>query len=141
MTDRRVLIDTGPLVAIFSKNDAQHERCSDTLRSLQSPLFTCLPVISEASWLLRKRPESVYRLFDAFPSGMFSLLRLDADDLSAIAAIMRRYEDAGLQYADAALAFLAERENISTVFTTDRRDFSMIRLKRNRTLTLLPQLQ
>ncbi len=64
--------------------------------------------------------------------------RLDADDLPAIATIMRRYEDARLQFADAALGYLAERENIRTVFTTDRRDFSVIRLKRNRPLTLLP---
>ena len=54
---------------------------------------------------------------------------------------MKRYEDAGLQFADAALAHLAERENIRTVFTLDRRDFSIIRLKRNRTLTLLPEVQ
>ena len=72
---------------------------------------------------------------------MFALLPLEGDSLAAIAAIMRRYEDAGIQFADAALAHLAERENIRTVFTTDRRDFSIIRLKRNRTLKLLPELQ
>ena len=53
---------------------------------------------------------------------------------------MKRYEDAGLQFADAALAHLAERENIRTVFTTDRRDFSIIRLKRNRMIALLPEV-
>jgi predicted nucleic acid-binding protein len=72
---------------------------------------------------------------------MFTLLPLDGDSLTAIAAIMRRYEDAGIQFADAALAYLAERENLHTVFTTDRRDFSIIRLKRNRALTLLPEVQ
>ena len=141
MTDRRVLIDTGPLVAIFSEGDAQHERCSDTLKSLRPPLFTCWPVIAEAAWLLRERPQSLYQLFDGFAGGIFALLLLDQGDLPAIAAIMRRYEDAGLQFADAALACLAERENIRTVFTTDRRDFSIIRLKRNRVLTLLPEVQ
>ncbi len=66
---------------------------------------------------------------------------LEAADLPAIAAMMQRYEDDGLQFADAALAHLAERENIRTVFTTDRRDFSIIRLKRNRTLRLIPDIQ
>ena len=69
------------------------------------------------------------------------LLSLTVDDLPAIAAMMKRYESAGLQLADAALAHLAERENIRTVFTTDRRDFSIIRLKRNRTLKLIPNVQ
>ena len=54
---------------------------------------------------------------------------------------MKRYESSGLQLADAALAHLAEREDIRTVFTTDRRDFSIIRLKRNRTLRLIPDIQ
>jgi predicted nucleic acid-binding protein len=57
-----------------------------------------------------------------------------------IATIMRRYEDAGLQFADAALAHLAERENIGTVFTLDRREFSIIRIKRNRALRLIPDI-
>jgi hypothetical protein len=37
------------------------------------------------------------------------LLALDAIDLPATAAIMKRYESSGLQFADAALAHLAER--------------------------------
>ena len=39
------------------------------------------------------------------------------------------------------LAYLAERENIRTVFTTDRRDFSIIRFKRNRVLKITPEVQ
>jgi predicted nucleic acid-binding protein len=64
--------------------------------------------------------------------------QFDCDDLAEIAAIMRRYEAAGIQLADAALVWLAKRENIRTVFTLDRRDFSIVRLKRNRARKLLP---
>jgi len=137
----RVLIDTGPMVALFSEDDAHHARCISTLKTLRPPLFTCWPVVTEAAWLLRARSRSLYQLFEGFNNGVFSLLPLDADDLPAIAAIMRRYEDAGLQFADAALAHFAERESIRTVFTTDRRDFSIIRLKRNRALKLIPEVQ
>jgi len=80
-------------------------------------------------------------MFEGFQGGVFVLLPLDADDMPAIAALMKRYESAGLQLADAALAHLAERENIRTVFTTDRRDFSIIRLKRNRVLKLIPNVR
>ncbi len=141
MTDRRVLIDTGPLVALFSQDDQYFQRCGDALASLTPPLFTCWPVVTEAAWLLRTRPGTLQKLFHSFDAGMFALLPLDATDLPAIAALMKRYEDVGLQFADAALAHLAERENIRIVFTTDRRDFSIIRLKRNRTLKLLPEFQ
>ena len=141
MTERRILLDTGPLVALLAESDSRHRLCVDTFAKLPPPLLTCWPVITEAAWLLRKQTRPIDRLTDAHAAGMFVLLPLDGDSLTAIAAIMRRYEDAGIQFADAALAHLAERENIRTVFTLDRRDFSIIRLKRNRVLKLLPEVQ
>lgn len=137
----RVLIDTGPMVALFSRNDEHHERCSDALTALTPPIFTCWPVVTEVAWLLRKRPDTLQKLFGCFDGGLFALLALDATDVPPIAAIMKRYESSGVQFADAALVHLAERENIRSVFTTDRRDFSIIRLKRNRMLKLLPEVQ
>jgi hypothetical protein len=129
------------MVAFVSEDDGQHKRCRETLKSLRPPLLTCWPVFTEAAWLLRTRPRSLDQLFDGFQNGLLALLPLDADDLPSIAAIMRRYyEDARLQLADAALVHLAERENLRTVFTLDRRDFSLVRLKRNRTLRLIPDL-
>ena len=137
----RTLIDAGPIVAIFSPDDEHHARCAKALESLSGPFFTCWPVITEAAYLLRKRPESIARMFAGFAGGFFSLLPLDADDVNPIAAILRRYESAELQLADAALAHLADREKIGTLFTLDRRDFSIVRLERNRSLRLIPEVQ
>jgi predicted nucleic acid-binding protein len=141
VTERRVLLDTGPLVALLAASDSRHRLCADTLTTLPAPLLTCWPVLTEAAWLLRKQHRPIDRLTDACEAGLFDLLPLEADSLPAIAAIMRRYESAGLQFADAALVHLAERESIRTVFTLDRRDFSIIRLKRNRSLTLIPDVR
>jgi len=44
----------------------------------------------------------------------------------------------GVQIADGALVYLAEREGIDTVFTLDRRDFSVYRLSDGRSLRVLP---
>lgn len=137
----RVLVDTGPIVALFSKNDEHHGLCSEALTALIPPLFTCWPVVSEVAWLLRKRQDALQKFFDAFGGGLFAFFTLDATDLPDIASVMKRYQTAGLQLADAALAHLAERENIRSVFTMDRRDFSIIRLKRNRSLKLLPEIE
>lgn len=141
MTDRRVLIDTGPLVALFTATDQYHRICSDTFAGLAPPLLTCWPVITEAAWIMRKLPRPMDKLAQAQAGGMIAILPLDGNSMAEIAAIMARYEDAGLQLADAALVHLAEHEGIRTVFTTDRRDFSIIRLKRNRALRLIPDVQ
>jgi predicted nucleic acid-binding protein len=129
------------MVALYHDQDPHHKRCRAALASLGPPLLTCYPVLTEAAWLLHKRPDGFRAIIEGFGTGLFALLPLTGDDLPAIAAVMRRYEDAGIQFADAAIAHLAEREGIRTVFTTDRRDFSIIRLKRNRTLRLLPDIQ
>ena len=141
MADRHCLTDTGPIVALMSASDEHHGRCTEVLATLPSPLLTCWPVVTEAAWLLRKQPQAIDKLFAAFDAGLFALLELDAGAMPWIAACLRRYESANIQLADAALAYLAERDNIRTLFTLDRRDFSIIRLKRNRLLRLIPEVQ
>jgi len=105
------------------------------------PLLTCWPVLTEAVWLLRKKPTALDKLFSAFDAGLIDVLSLDANAVAWTAAFLQRYETIGADLPDAALVYLAERENIRTVFTLDRRDFSVYRLKRNRTLKLLPEVQ
>ncbi len=135
----RVLVDTGPLIAILSQRDEHHQKCVDLLGSLRPPLFTCWPVLTEALWLLRKYPVAIQRLLGSFDSGLLALLVLDNDSIPWIARFLHRYRNLGAQAADAALMFLAEREGIETVFTLDRRDFSVYRLRANKTVHILPE--
>lgn len=133
-----MLIDTGPLVATLSSRDAYHKRCVEELRRLAPPLLTCWPVITEAAWLLRHHPPAVQWLLESFMDGWLKLLHLDEADTVPLARILSRYRKLGPQLADAALVHLAEREGLDTVFTLDRRDFSVYRLSGNRSLHLLP---
>ncbi len=135
-----VLVDTGPLVAVFASRDAHHEVCVEQLHRLPPPLFICWPVITEAVWLLRRHPLAIQRLLGSFDAGLLRLLELDEGAIPWIATFLDRYRKLGPQVADAALVYLAEREGIDTVFTLDRRDFSVYRLAGNRSLRLLPSL-
>jgi uncharacterized protein len=138
MIERRVLVDTGPLVALASENDEQHQSCVATLARLSPPLLTCWPVLTEAAWLLRKHSSARAKLFDAFEAGLLQLLPLENDALPWIERFMHRYESIEAQLADATLVHLAQRERIHTIFTLDRRDFLVYRLKGNRTLKIIP---
>ena len=134
----RLLMDTGPIVAILLESDEHHEVCVEQLRHITGPLLTCWPVITEAAWLLRAYPEAVRRLLASFQGRPFDLVPLDETDLPGIAAILAKYKSLGIQLADASLLHLANREGIEWMFTLDRRDFGVLRLARGRKLRLIP---
>lgn len=136
---RRVLVDTGPLVAILSSVDQHHGSCVETLRHLPGPLLSCWPVITEAAWLLRAHPKAIQQLLRSIDSGFLELLSLAGTEATAIAKVVKRYEDMRPQLADAALVYLADREGIDTIFTLDRRDFSVYRSARKRPFRIVPR--
>lgn len=135
---RRVLVDTGPVVAILSRRDQHHRLCVNALREMPGPLFTCWPVITEAAWLLRRDSKAVDKLLDSLDTGFLELLPLTSEDAKAIAAIMRKYRNIRIQLADAALIYLAGRHNLPDIFTLDQRDFSVYRLSKGNPLRIFP---
>ncbi len=137
---RRILVDTGPLVAILSPKDEYHEACVNALRDLPAPLLSCWPVITEAAWLLRSSPRSVQQLLRTIDGSFLELLPLAGEEADAVAAIMKRYEDIHPQLADATLVYLAHREQIETIFTLEQRDFSIYRSGRRRNFRIVPEM-
>ncbi len=135
----RVLVDPGPPVALFSVKDNAHPQCSDVMEALPSAPLTCWPVVTEAAWLLRRRQDWVDALLRAVEQGFVELCVLDANDVSEIRGLLTRFESLNPQLADACLVHLAEREGIDTIFTLDRRDFSVYRSKRGKAFRLLPE--
>lgn len=135
----RVLVDTGPLVALLRRNDVHHELCSQTLRGIRPPLLTCWPVVTEAAWLLRGQPRAIARLYEGPKAGVFQLLPLGDEALDAIAALAKKDANLRPQLADLALVHLAERERLDIIFTLDRRDFSTLRRKGRKAFRLLPE--
>lgn len=139
MKGARVLLDAGPLVALFSAKDENHEQCSKAMEALLQPPLTCWPVVTEAAWLLRRRPDWLGALLRAVEDGFVELCVLDANDIGGIRERMHRFQSLRPQLADACLVHLAEREGIGAIFTLDRRGFSVYRTKRGKGFRLLPE--
>jgi predicted nucleic acid-binding protein len=59
-----ILVDTGPFVALFDPQDAEHTRCKDILSVLRDPLFTTILVLTEAFHLLTSNSMGADRLRD-----------------------------------------------------------------------------
>ena len=138
---RKVLVDTGPIVAILSRRDQHHQVCVEALRDMPGPLFTCWPAITEAAWLLRRDAHAITKLLNGLDAGFLEILTLTSADAKPIATIMQKYRDAGVQLADAALVHIAGRDGLDTIFTLDQRDFSVSRLPRGRAFRIIPKLE
>jgi predicted nucleic acid-binding protein len=136
--DVAVLVDTAPIVAIFDRDDYQHEICLETMRSIRCPLITIWPVITEAMHLLSASSQAQDNLCELLSRGSLRLTHLSTDDIPRIRQLMRKYSDLPMDFADAALVRVAEREDIRTVFTLDRGDFRVYAPSHARSFRLLP---
>ena len=134
---RRVLVDTGPLVALLSRNDQHYDRCVKVAEGLAFPLFTCWPVLAEATHLLGRSGGDPRDILAYLLDGYVELLSLDQEDLLSIDNLLARYDDQRFDLAVAALMHLAEREGIAEVFTIDSKDFSVFRTADKQPLTIL----
>src|SRR5262245_10080248 len=134
----RVLLDTGPLVALLASDDLFHETCVEQLHSLAPPLLTTWPVLTEAAWLLRSHQQAIQQMMIWINAGTIKTASVGDEAASWVAAFSRKYRNVGPQLADASLVYIAEREDLDTVFTLDRADFNVYRFRRNRRFRLLP---
>lgn len=126
---KRVLMDTSAIVAIMQPNEQHHEACVEALKEMQTPFLTTWPVLTEADFLLRKDPAARLKLTHFVASIAVDIVDLDRPFLAWYERFQRQYKDQEVQLADASLVWLAETRSTDTVFTLDRRDFSVFRIE------------
>ena len=132
------LADTGAILALLDKTDRWHRICTETFRQLRLPLATSEAVLAELFHLVgdsRAEMEATWRFLR---SGALVLLPIEDSELNEIRALMSRYWDRPMDFADATLVYLAKRESLSTVFTVDFADFETYRIDGRRRFRILP---
>lgn len=125
-----ILVDSGPLVALFDPRDGLHERCKRTLRSIRAPLVTTIPVLTEVFHILGPQSVGADRLRDFVALGGMRTWFFDVNALSRAFELMERYADHPMDLADASLITAAETLATRRIFTVDRRDFAAYRVRK-----------
>jgi predicted nucleic acid-binding protein len=124
-----ILVDTGPLVALFDPADADHDKCVSILARIEEPLCTTIPVLTEAFHLLGPASLGSQRLMDFVMSHGLNVGFLDDAALARAFELMLQYADHPMDLADATLVVLAETLTLRKIFTIDRGDFATYRIK------------
>ncbi len=126
-----VIADTGFWLALANRSDRHHTRAVDALRTLQEPLITTWPVLTETCHLLVSRlgVDAQIKLMASLEAGAFELFQLEAGHLPRIHRLMADYADLPMDLADASLVVLAESLGRGLILSTDQRDFHTYRWK------------
>ena len=125
-----ILMDTGPFVALFDPQDAEHGRCKEILSTLRDTLFTTTPVLTETFRLLTPNSIGADRLRDFILEGGASMWFMDQAATARAFELMEQYGDHPMDLADASLIVAAESLRTTKVFTLDLADFRRYRIRR-----------
>ena len=125
-----ILLDTGPVVALFDPKDASYPRCREVLKILREPLVTTVPVLTEAFHMLSPSSPGADRFRDFIARGGATVWFFDGAALLRAFELMEQYADHPMDLADASLIVAAEALATTRVFTIDRQDFQTYRVRR-----------
>ena len=133
----KVLVDSGPLLALFNANDHWHDRAKNWLaRNQAAQLVSTWPVLTEVCALLSRRIGNAAALdfLRWIEQGAVALDAPSPHSLSDMLTISQRYADLPLDLADASIAEAAARLRVRQVLTLDA-DFDIYRDKNGKPLS------
>lgn len=138
---KSVLIDSGPLIALFAVDDKHHRRFDDLIGSLAPDglrLLTTWPCIVETSYLL-DAPQR-YEMLRWIELGGALVYPFEPHHLGDMIKWMQQYSKKSkreMDFADASLYWLAMETAVTDIMTIDVADFSRYRLPDGAAFTLL----
>jgi uncharacterized protein len=114
------------------------------LRLLQEhpgPILVPVLVVTEVTYLLATRlgPTAEVKFLGDLAGGALTPLDVEPGDWLRIAELVARYADLPLGTVDASVVAAAERLDVATVATFDRRHFGVVRPSHVKAFDLLPQ--
>jgi predicted nucleic acid-binding protein len=132
------LVDTGAILALLDRNDRWHEACVNAFRQLRLPLLTSQAVLTELFHLVGDSRADMESAWNFVRSGALLLGIIEDAELAQLRTLMSRYWGRPMEFADATLVHLANRESLSVILTVDQDDFATYRLDGKRRFRVLP---
>ena len=132
---RRLIVDTGFLVALYIRADGLHPAAIAYLQRNRLPLQTVNPVVVETCFFLDAAGKVA--LLDWIAHGGLTVADIPVSSYLDIAAYIQKYADQDIDFADAALVWLANQTGEKQILTVDEGDFRIYRLKNGQAFELI----
>ena len=123
----RILIDSGPLIALFDLDDNHHQKVMEFFSKRNFLFITTLAVFTEVSHFLKFNVKVQISFYEwAMFHGMI-ISDINQNDLMRIGELTKKYADLPMDFADATLVVTAEKTGINEIVSLDK-DFDIYRL-------------
>ena len=111
---KNIIIDAGPLIALFNKKDKYHKKILNFLKEFSGTLFTTWPVITEVTHLLSSNINIQIDFLEWIRLDAIEIVEIKKEKLSSIIALTKKYRDIPMDLADASLVLIAEEKKIKS---------------------------
>jgi len=125
---KKILIDSGPLIALFDASDTYHDKAVNFIRTNTYPLVTTIASLTETLHLLDFNRNAQIDFLEWIHKGAVEIHNIENSDFGRLKELTVKYRDLPMDFADSCLVFLAEKLSIDAIATIDR-DFTIYRIK------------
>jgi len=132
---KRVLVDSGFLVALGIESDPRHRAARDFLDSYVGLLLVPAPVVTETCYFLSTAGK--VRLLDWLRKLPRRVFDLPVYAYPKVSETLTRYAELKPDFTDAAIVWLADDTGCRAILTVDVRDFSTFRLTKGKGFELV----
>jgi predicted nucleic acid-binding protein len=133
---KKILIDSGPLIALFDASDKYHHEAVNFIKTNKYPLVTTLASITEALHLLDFNRNAQIDFLEWVHRGAVEIHNIENNDFKRLKELTEKYRDLPMDFADSCLVYIAEKLKLNTIATIDR-DFSIYRIQGRRKFQII----
>ena len=116
---KNTLIDAGPLIALFNKNDKYYEKIKKFIQQYDGILTSSWPVITEVCHMLDFNVNAQIDFLKWIKLGGLKIEDIKPAEIDKIIGLSEKYSDIPMDLADASLVILSERLGIKEIITID----------------------
>ena len=125
-----ILIDAGPIIALFDKDDRFHDQIKEFLKNNHYTLITTWAVATEVCHMLDFSVQAQVAFLEWTERGAVEIVDIKPSSLKRLIELTKKYHDVPMDLADGSLIILAEIRNIKKIITIDS-DYYVYRTIRN----------
>jgi predicted nucleic acid-binding protein len=122
-----VLIDAGPLIALFDRDDKYHKKIIRFIAGKKYKFTSTTAVLTEAFYMLNFNINVQIDFLEWIMNDGLILCEIQQPDIPRVIELTKKYADRPMDFADATLVIAAEKTGIRTIISIDS-DFDVYRL-------------